>query len=86
MPIVWDNVVVGAAFTFLAGAIGMVFMLAGVALVPRIVNLLTPNIDEEKEIIRGNVAVARYFGGIVQSVILGMSIIIAAALIAGLHG
>jgi len=86
MPIVWDDVVAGTAFTLLAGFLGMFFLLAGVALVPKIVNRLTPNIDEEKEIARGNVAVARYFGGVVQSVIIGMSIIIAAAIISGLHG
>jgi uncharacterized membrane protein YjfL (UPF0719 family) len=57
-----------------------------VFLVPKIVNRLTPNIEEEKEIVRGNQAVARYFGGIVQAVIIGMSIIIAAAVFVGLHG
>jgi len=86
MAVVWDNVEVGVVFTIIAGILGMAFMLVGVLLVPKIVNRLTPNIDEEKEIVRGNQAVARYFGGVVQAVILGMSIIIAAAVIAGLHG
>ncbi len=86
MPVDWDNAMVGAVFTVIAGTLGMIFMLVGVMLVPKIVNRLTPNVDEEKEILRGNQAVARYFGGIVQAVIIGMSIIIAAAVIAGLHG
>ena len=86
MPVNWDNVMVGSVFTVLGGVLGFIFMLVGVFLIPKILNKLTPNIDEEKEIIKGNMAVARYFGGIVQATIVGMSIIIAAAVIAGLHG
>lgn len=76
----------GVSFTLIAGVLGLLFMIVGVMFVPKIVNRLTPNIDEEKEILRGNVAVAKYFGSIVQAVIIGMSIIIAAAVIAGLSG
>jgi len=86
MAIVWDNVVTGTVFTILGAILGILFMLLGVLIIPRIVNMLTPNIDEEREIIRGNQAVARYFGGIVQATIIGMSIIIGAAIIAGLLG
>jgi len=57
---------------------------------PRIVNRMSPNIDEEKEIARGNQAVAEYFGRVVSAGIIGMSIIVAAAvlggLLAALHG
>lgn len=86
MPIIWDNVIVATAFTVLGGILGLAFMLLGVFIVPKVVNALTPNINEEKEIARGNVAVARYFGGIVNAIIIGMSIIIAASIIAGIHG
>jgi hypothetical protein len=40
-------------------------------------------VDEEREIAQGNVALAQYFGRVVSSVIIGMSIIIAAAILAG---
>lgn len=86
MPVVWDEVIVATAFTILGGALGLAFMLIGIILIPRISNMLTPNIDEEKEIARGNMAVAHYFGGIIQAAIIGMSIIIGAAIIAGIHG
>ena len=86
MPIIWDNMVVATAFTILGGVIGILFMLIGVAIIPRILDRLTPKIDEEKEIVRGNLAVAQYFGGIIQASIIGMSIIIGAAIIAGMMG
>jgi hypothetical protein len=84
--IVWDNVLVGIAFTFFAALMGFAFMLFGVFMIPKIMDRLTPNINEEKEIVRGNLAVAKYFGSIAQAAILGMSIIIAAAIIAGFSG
>jgi hypothetical protein len=84
--LVWDNVVVGAVFTVIAGAMGLLFMLLGAYLVPKIVDSMTPNINEEKEMVRGNLAVANYFGRVVQAAIIGMSIIIAAAIIAGFSG
>ena len=86
MAIVLDDVVVATAFTILGGVLGFIFMIIGVLLVPKILNMLTPNIDEEREIVRGNVAVAKYFGSIVHATILGLAIIIAAAIIAGIHG
>jgi len=86
LPVVFDDVIVATAFTILAGGLGLVFLLVAVWAVPRLMNALTPKIDEEKEIARGNMAVAHYFGAIVQAMIIGMSIIIAAAIIAGIHG
>jgi hypothetical protein len=75
----------------LAGALaGAALMLLFSVVLPRIVNRMTPNIDEEKEIARGNRAVAEYFGRVVSAGIIGMSIIVAAAvlggLLAALHG
>ena len=83
---VWDNVLTGMAFAFIAAVVGLVFMIFGAYLAPKMIDKLTPNINEEKEIVRGNMAVAHYFGGIVQAVIIGMSIIIAAAILAGFMG
>ena len=75
----------------LAGALaGAALMLLFSVVLPPIVNRMTPNIDEEKEIARGNRAVAEYFGRVVSAGIIGMSIIVAAAvlggLLAALHG
>lgn len=75
----------------LAGTIvGMVLMLLSSILLPRIINRMTPNLDEEKEIVRGNRAVAEYFGRVVSAAIIGMSIVVAAAvlaaILAALHG
>ncbi len=86
MPVNPDNVIVGVVFTLVGAFVGVALLVLSAAFVPRLVNMLTPNIDEEKELLKGNVAVARYFGGIVQSVIIGISIIIAASIIAGIIG
>ena len=51
---------------------------------PKMMNRLTPNIDEEKEIARGNVAVAEYYGRVVGACIIGVSVVIAAAVLGGL--
>lgn len=76
---------IGWAFGFvLLGAVsGMVLLSFAVVLLPKLLNRLSPNVDEEREIARGNVAVAQYFGRVVGSVVIGMSIIIAAAILAG---
>jgi len=46
-----------------------------------IINEITPDIDEVKEILRGNVAVAEYFSRIVSSTIIGISVILSVVLI-----
>ena len=86
MAVSVDNMIVGATFTLLGIVIGMIALVVTAAFAPRLVNMLTPRINEEKEMLRGNVAVARYFGGIVQSIILGIAIIIGASIIAGILG
>jgi uncharacterized membrane protein YjfL (UPF0719 family) len=78
--------VIGIVFTLVGVVVGTICLVLAAVLTPKLVNMLTPNINEEKEILKGNVAVARYFGGIVQAVILGISIIIAASIIAGIIG
>jgi len=71
-------------FSLVGGLIGMALVLMASTLVPKLMNKLTPNIDEEKEIARGNSAVAEYYGRVVGACILGLSIVIGAAVLGGL--
>jgi uncharacterized membrane protein YjfL (UPF0719 family) len=84
------NLLWAVAFSLIGGVLGIALVLASAALLPPVLNRLTPHIDEEAEIARGNVAVAQYFGRVVSACILGVSLVVAAAvlggLIAGLHG
>jgi uncharacterized membrane protein YjfL (UPF0719 family) len=81
---VLQNVGWAVAFSIIGGAVGLVLVLAASVVLPRVIERFTPNIDEEKEIARGNVAVAEYFGRVVAASILGISIVIAAAVVAGI--
>jgi hypothetical protein len=71
-------------FSVIAGMVGMGLVMAASAAIPRLIDRLTPNIDEQKEIARGNRAVAEYFGRLVGAAILGVSIVVAAAILGGL--
>jgi len=86
MVIVLDDIIGATVFTVIGGILGMFLLFVGAIIAPRMLNALTPKIDEEKEIARGNVAVAQYFGRLAEGVIIGLSIIVAAAIIAGIHG
>jgi hypothetical protein len=86
MALVWDDVLAASVYTFLGGFLGLVCLIVSILIIPKIMNALTPQIDEEKEILKGNSAVAQYFGRVVQATVIGISIIIAAAIIAGIHG
>ena len=77
------NIGWAVVFSFVGGAIGIVLMLAASLVLPKLINRMTPNIDEEKEIARGNVAVAQYFGRVVAASSLGISIVVAAAVLGG---
>jgi len=66
------------------GLAGMVMIGAAAVLLPKFLDSMTPNIDESREIVRGNRAVAEYFGRIASSSILGVSVIIAAAVLGGI--
>ena len=72
-----------ALFTLVVGLVGMALVFSATAILPRLLDKLTPTIDEHKEIVRGNQAVATYFGKIVGASIVGISLVIAAALIGG---
>jgi hypothetical protein len=71
-------------FSIVGAIIGMVLVLASSLFIPRLLDRLTPNIDEQKEIVRGNQAVAEYFGRLAGAAILGVSIVVAAAVLGGL--
>ncbi|MEF3279600.1 MAG: DUF350 domain-containing protein [Elusimicrobiota bacterium] len=83
------NLLWGIIFSFAGALIGILLFIKISKKLPVIFEKITPNIDEGKEIIRGNLAVGEYFGKIVGASIIGISIIIAAAvfagIIAGLH-
>ncbi len=83
------NVGWAMAFALLGGLVGMLLVFLSSALVPKVVDRITPNLDEVREMARGNVAVAQYFGCVVGATILGVSAVVAAAvlggIIAGLH-
>ncbi len=71
-------------FSALGGVIGIVMVLLASLVLPRLIERMTPQINEEKEIARGNVAVAQYFGRVVGASIIGISIVVAAAVLGGI--
>jgi uncharacterized membrane protein YjfL (UPF0719 family) len=71
-------------FSVVGGLVGMVLILAASLVVTRLMCRLTPNMDEEKEIARGNRAVAEYYSRIVSACILGVSLVVAAAVLGGI--
>lgn len=71
-------------FALAGGAAGAFLLIWLSARIPAVFDKITPDMDEGKEIIRGNRAVADYFGRIVSAAILGVSVIIAAAVLGGL--
>ena len=73
-----------SVFMVVSAAIGVVLILGAALVIPKFLDRLTPAIDEEKEIARGNRAVAEYFGRLAAAAIIGISIIIAAAIIGGI--
>ncbi len=73
-----------SVFMIVSAAVGVVLILAASLAIPKLLDRLTPAIDEEKEIARGNRAVAEYFGRLGAAAIIGISIVIAAAIIGGI--
>jgi hypothetical protein len=80
----FSNIGWSMLFSLVGAFVGMTLVLLASALVPKIMDRLTPDIDEGKEIARGNVAVAEYYGRVVGGCIIGMSIVIAAAVLGGI--
>ena len=73
-----------AVYAAVGGLVGTVLIVMVAGFLPRLIARFTPAIDEEKEILRGNRAVAEYFGRVVSAAIVGISIVIAGAVAAGL--
>jgi uncharacterized membrane protein YjfL (UPF0719 family) len=71
-------------FSVVGGLLGMVLVIVASFIVPWVIDRLTPDIDEQKEIIRGNSAVAEYFGRVVSAAILGVAFVVAAAVLGGI--
>lgn len=80
-PYVW----LGWAVVYVAvgGILGVGLVLLSASFLPRLIDRMTPHVDEGKEIARGNQAVAIYFGLVVGASILGVSLVIAAAVLGG---
>jgi len=70
-------------FSLVGGLVGMALVIASTLILPGLIDRMTPNIDEQKEIARGNAAVGEYFGRVVAAAILGVSIVAAAAVLGG---
>ena len=79
-----QNIGWAVTYAIIGGVIGIILVLGASFFLPHLINRLTPDIDEEKEIARGNLAVAQYFGRVVSASILGVSIVVAAAILGGI--
>ena len=79
-----SNIGWSVIFSVIGGLVGMALILLASVVVTRLMYRLTPNIDEEKEIARGNRAVAEYYSRIVAACILGVSMVVAAAVLGGI--
>jgi len=79
-----NNIGWSLVFSISGAAIGIILLIASTLILPALINRMTPDIDEQKEIARGNSAVGEYYGRIVGSAILGVSIIVAAAVLGGI--
>ena len=77
------NIGWSVVFSFIGGLVGIALVLISSLIVPRLIDRLTQNIDEQKEIVRGNSAVAEYFGRVAGATIIGMSLVVAAAVLGG---
>ena len=78
------NLLWAVLFIAVAAGVGIALILISTWIVPKLVDRFTPAIDEDKEIARGNQAVAEYFGRIVSATIIGISLVIAAAIVGGI--
>ena len=79
MNIGWASI-----FMVVSALVGIILIMASTMVIPKLLERLTPNMDEDKEIARGNRAVAEYFGRVVAASIIGISIVIGAAILGGI--
>lgn len=80
-PYVWLGWAV--VYIVVGGLAGMSLVLLATFFIHRLIDRITPHLDEGKEIARGNQAVAIYFGLVVGACIVGVSFVIAAAVLGG---
>jgi hypothetical protein len=81
---VTQNILWSMVFSTVGGIVGVLLVFLSSFVLPRLIERMTPHIDEGKEIARGNVAVAEYFGRVIAGSIIGTSIVIAAAVLGGI--
>ena len=72
-------------YVLAGGILGVSTVLVLGRMIPGMIDRLTPNIDEQKEIVRGNQAVAQFFGLVSGAVIIGVSIVLAAGVLGGIQ-
>ncbi len=72
-------------YAFTGGLAGLILFAFALIMVPKLLNWITPHHDEHAEIVKGNQAMATYFGLLTAASIIGVSIIIGAAVFAGFH-
>jgi hypothetical protein len=77
------NIGLAVIFITVGGLIGICLVLLATLFLPKVLARMSPNLNEDKEIAGGNRAVAEYFSRIVAAAIIGISIVIAAAIFAG---
>ncbi|MEY4490018.1 MAG: hypothetical protein RIQ79_2526 [Verrucomicrobiota bacterium] len=80
-PYIW--LAWAVVYIVVGGLAGVSLVLLAASVLPRLIDRLTPHVDEGKEIARGNQAVALYFGLVVAACIIGVSLVIAAAVLGG---
>ena len=80
MSEVMQNIGWAVVFAVVGGIVGLGLVAFAAVFLPRLIEKFTPNLDEEKEIARGNVAVGEYFGRVVGASILGVSLIVAVSI------
>ena len=78
------NIGWAVVFSVIGGVVGIGLVLSSSLVLLRLIERMTPNLDEEKEIARGNVAVAQYFSRIASASIIGVSIVVGAAVLGGI--
>ncbi len=84
IPTVYMDIIWVVCIILGGSLLGVMTIIFSIGYIHRISDQLTPNIDEDKEILRGNRAVADYFGRVVAATILGISLVVAAAVLAGI--
>ena len=79
-----QNVGWSVVYSVVGGVVGIALVVASSAFLPWFIERMTPQMEEEKEIAKGNLAVAQYFSRVVAASILGVSIVVAAAVLGGI--